>query len=111
MIGIHAADVQLLYKSKISEEDLIRLENKAAGIKGDEGSRNKRSSSLDNVEEIKLDDKPVLTKKRNEKKIKKRRAKRREAYLAKMNAMDRYVQLAELLLFMLTRQQSCDIFY
>ena len=56
--------------SKISEEDLIRLENKAAGIKGDEGSRNKRSSSLDNVEEIKLDDKPVLTKKRNEKKSK-----------------------------------------
>ena len=87
------------------------LENKAAGIKGDEGSRNKRSSSLDNVEEIKLDDKPVLTKKRNEKKIKKRRAKRREAYLAKMNAMDRYVQSAERLLFMLTRQQLCSIFY
>ena len=74
--------------SKLSEEDLIRLEGNATGVKHE--NKKVRSSSLDNVEEIKLDDKPTLTRKRNEKKIKKRRAKRREAYLAKMNAMDRY---------------------
>ncbi len=74
--------------SKLSEEDLVRLENYATGKKFD--GKKVRSNSLENVEEIKLDEKPVFKKKRNEKKIKRRRAKRREEYLAKMNAMDRY---------------------
>ena len=54
--------------SKLSEEDLIRLENNAS-VKND--GKKVTFNSLDNVEEIKLDDKPTLTRKRNEKKIKK----------------------------------------
>jgi tetratricopeptide (TPR) repeat protein len=40
--------------SKLSEEDLIRLEGNATGVKHE--NKKVRSSSLDNVEEIKLDD-------------------------------------------------------